>query len=156
MRVRASFPPQFRSTGRTSRRRAIPTLPGFPSAEVRRKDLRVHGTGVTVRPCLPASHVTWSRSPRPSPARQTPLPRRRLKIEISDMEVRLFPNLRRPAVGLKPRREAQRPLLPQHARHWPVLEAGSSLGFLVYPPYGPKNQNFAPLAKSLQRAIASM
>jgi hypothetical protein len=50
------------------------------------------------------------------------------------MEVRLFSNLRRPAVGLKPRREAQRPLLPQHARHCPVLEAGSSLGFLVYPP----------------------
>ena len=50
------------------------------------------------------------------------------------MEVRLFPNLRRPGVGLKPRREAQRPLLPQHARHCPVLEAGSSLGYLVYPP----------------------
>jgi len=36
-------------------------------------------------------------------------------------------------VGLKPRRESQRPLLPQHARHCPVLEAGSALGFLVYP-----------------------
>ncbi|HYR41516.1 MAG TPA: hypothetical protein VER98_00700 [Terriglobia bacterium] len=34
---------------------------------------------------------------------------------------------------MKPRRESQRPLLPQHARHCPVLEAGSSLGFLVYP-----------------------
>ena len=50
------------------------------------------------------------------------------------MEVRLFPNSRRPGVGLKPRRESQRPLLPQHARHCPVLEAGSALGFLVYPP----------------------
>jgi len=50
------------------------------------------------------------------------------------MEVRLFPNWRRPQVGLKPRREAQRPHLPQHARHCPVLEAGSSLGFMVYPP----------------------
>ena len=50
------------------------------------------------------------------------------------MEVRLFPNSMRPGTGLKPRREAQRPLLPQHARHCPVLEAGSALGFLVYPP----------------------
>ena len=54
------------------------------------------------------------------------------------MEVRLFPNLRRPGVGLRPRREAQRPLLPQHARHCPVLEAGSSLGFMVYAPLEPR------------------
>ncbi len=53
------------------------------------------------------------------------------------MEVRLFPNSRRPGVGLKPRRESQRPLLPQHARHCPVLEAGSALGFLVFPPLDP-------------------
>jgi hypothetical protein len=53
------------------------------------------------------------------------------------MEVRLFPNMRRPGVGLKPRRESQRPLLPQHARHCPVLEAGSALGFLVFPPLEP-------------------
>jgi hypothetical protein len=53
------------------------------------------------------------------------------------MEVRLFPNSARPGVGLKPRRESQRPLLPQHARHCPVLEAGSELGFLVYPPLEP-------------------
>jgi hypothetical protein len=53
------------------------------------------------------------------------------------MEVRLFPNSARPGVGLKPRRESQRPLLPQHARHCPVLEAGSSLGFMVYPPLEP-------------------
>jgi len=50
------------------------------------------------------------------------------------MEVRLFSNSARPGVGWKPRRESQRPLLPQHARHCPVLEAGSALGFLVYPP----------------------
>jgi hypothetical protein len=35
---------------------------------------------------------------------------------------------------MRPRREAQRPHLPQHARHCPVLEAGSTLGFLVHPP----------------------
>ena len=49
------------------------------------------------------------------------------------MEVRMFPNSSRTA-GLKPRRETQRPLLPQHSRHCPVLEAGSGLGFLVYAP----------------------
>lgn len=53
------------------------------------------------------------------------------------MQVRLYPNTMRPGVGLKPRRESQRPLLPQHARHCPVLEAGSLLGFLVYPPVEP-------------------
>jgi hypothetical protein len=50
-----------------------------------------------------------------------------------DMDVKLFPNPRRPGFGLKPKREAQRPMLPQHARHCPVLEAGSAAGFLVYP-----------------------
>ena len=35
---------------------------------------------------------------------------------------------------MRPRRDSQRPLLPQHARHCPVLEAGSAAGFLVYPP----------------------
>ena len=50
------------------------------------------------------------------------------------MEVNLFPNTRRPGFGQKPRREGQRPLLPQHARHCPVLEAGSAAGFMVYPP----------------------
>jgi len=54
------------------------------------------------------------------------------------MEVSLFPNPRRPGIGLKPRREAQRPLLPQHARLCPVLEAGSALGFMVYPSLGEK------------------
>ncbi len=50
------------------------------------------------------------------------------------MEVRLFPNSTRPGVGQRPRQESQRPMLPQHARQCPVLEAGSSLGYLVYPP----------------------
>jgi hypothetical protein len=54
------------------------------------------------------------------------------------MEVRHFPNSRRPGVGLLARREASRPLLPQHARHCPVLEAGSALGFMVYAPLEPK------------------
>jgi hypothetical protein len=49
------------------------------------------------------------------------------------MEVRLFYNSLRPGVGMKPHRESLRPLLPQHARHCPVLEAGSALGYLVYP-----------------------
>jgi hypothetical protein len=54
------------------------------------------------------------------------------------VEVRLFPNSRRSGVGLAPRREASRPLLPQHARHCPVLEAGSALGFMVYAPLEPR------------------
>ena len=49
----------------------------------------------------------------------------------------MFPNSGRPGVGQKPRRESQRPLLPQHARHCPVLEAGSALGFLVFPALEP-------------------
>jgi len=53
------------------------------------------------------------------------------------MEVRLFPTMVRPGIGMVPRRESQRPLLPQHARHCPVLEAGSSLGFLCYAPLEP-------------------
>jgi hypothetical protein len=57
------------------------------------------------------------------------------------MEVLLYPNSRRPGVGQKPRRESQRPLLPQHARNCPVLEAGSGLGFLVYPSLEP-NESF--------------
>src|SRR5881394_972924 len=57
------------------------------------------------------------------------------------MEVRLYPNSGRPGVGLKPRREGSRPHLPQHSRHCPVLEAGSSLGYLVYPPLEP-NETF--------------
>jgi hypothetical protein len=54
------------------------------------------------------------------------------------MDVQLYANSRRPGVGVRPRRESQRPLLPQHARHCPVLEAGSAAGFLVYPPLTPQ------------------
>jgi hypothetical protein len=54
------------------------------------------------------------------------------------MDVRLIPNSRRPGVGLKPKREGTRPLLSQHARHCPVLEAGSAMGFMVYAPLEPK------------------
>ena len=54
------------------------------------------------------------------------------------MDVCLLPNSRRPGVGLKPKREGTRPLLPQHARHCPVLEAGSAMGFMVYAPLEPK------------------
>src|SRR5438105_7422184 len=57
------------------------------------------------------------------------------------MEVRIYPNSRRPGIGMKPRREGQRPLLPQHARHCPVLEAGSAVGYLVYPALQP-NESF--------------
>ena len=57
------------------------------------------------------------------------------------MEVILFPNPRRPGIGMRPKKEAQRPLLPQHARLCPVLEAGSSLGALVYPSLA-KNEQF--------------
>jgi hypothetical protein len=50
------------------------------------------------------------------------------------MEIKTFPNSTRPGVGLQPKSESQRPFLPQHSRHCPVLEAGSSIGYLVYPP----------------------
>ncbi|HXG90640.1 MAG TPA: hypothetical protein VNJ02_20155 [Vicinamibacterales bacterium] len=38
---------------------------------------------------------------------------------------------------MTPRQDGRRPLLPQHSRHCPVLEAGNSAGFLVYPPLEP-------------------
>ena len=57
---------------------------------------------------------------------------------IARMDVRLIPNSRRPGTGMKPKREGTRPLLPQHARHCPVLEAGSAMGFMVYAPLEPK------------------
>jgi hypothetical protein len=53
------------------------------------------------------------------------------------MDVTIFSSSARPGVGQLPKREGQRPLLPQHARHCPVLEAGSALGYLVYPPLEP-------------------
>ena len=61
---------------------------------------------------------------------------------IDGMEVRTFPNTRRPGTGLPPKRESSRPLLPQHARHCPVLEAGSMLGFMVYAPLESKESLF--------------
>src|SRR5262245_3637131 len=64
------------------------------------------------------------------------------RIVLRSMEVSLFPNTRRPGVGLKPRREAQRPLLPQHSRHCPVLEAGSAAGFMVYAPLEPRESYY--------------
>ena len=54
------------------------------------------------------------------------------------MEVRVYSNTRRPGIGMAPKREGSRPLLPQHARHCPVLEAGSALGFMVYASLEPK------------------
>src|SRR4026207_1530532 len=54
------------------------------------------------------------------------------------MEVRIYSNTRRPGVGMAPKRESTRPLLPQHARHCPVLEAGSAMGFMVYAPPDPR------------------
>ena len=50
------------------------------------------------------------------------------------LEVITLPNQRRPRVGRAPASSTQRPWLPQHARHCPVLEAGSALGLLVFPP----------------------
>lgn len=49
----------------------------------------------------------------------------------------MFPNSFRPGTGMAPRRESQRPHLPRHSRHCPVLEDGSALGFLVYPALAP-------------------
>jgi len=63
-----------------------------------------------------------------------------MPIYYAPMEITLFPNPRRPGIGLRPKKEAQRPLLPQHARLCPVLEAGSSLGALVYPSLAPNEQ----------------
>ena len=53
------------------------------------------------------------------------------------VEVMVLPNRFRPGIGLPPARVAQRPFLPQHARLCPVLEAGSGLGYLVYPSLRP-------------------
>src|SRR5258706_13608847 len=58
------------------------------------------------------------------------------------MEVRLLQNSRRRGGGLKRRGEPTGPLLPQHARHCPVLEAGSALGYMVYAPLEPKESLF--------------
>jgi hypothetical protein len=53
---------------------------------------------------------------------------------MDHMDVTILPNQRRPGVGRPPARENRRAWLPQQARFCPVLEDGSRLGFLVYPP----------------------
>lgn len=53
------------------------------------------------------------------------------------MEVLILPNQRRPGIGRVPARENRRTWLPQQARFCPVLEDGSRLGYLVYPPMEP-------------------
>lgn len=50
------------------------------------------------------------------------------------MEAKLLANQRRPGVGRRPVAENRRAWLPQQARFCPVLEDGSRLGLLVYPP----------------------
>jgi hypothetical protein len=50
------------------------------------------------------------------------------------LEVVVVPNQRRPGVGQLPQSEARRAWLPQQARFCPVLEDGSKIGYLVYPP----------------------
>ena len=54
------------------------------------------------------------------------------------MEVRVYSNTVVLASACRRSREGSRPLLPQHARHCPVLEAGSSLGFMIYASLEPK------------------
>lgn len=44
------------------------------------------------------------------------------------------PSRLRPGMGRSPKSEGRRPQLPQHARFCLPLEAGSGLGWLVYPP----------------------
>ena len=50
------------------------------------------------------------------------------------MEVTVLPHQRRPGVGRAPVPDGHRATLPEQARLCPVLEDGSRLGFLVYPP----------------------
>jgi hypothetical protein len=49
------------------------------------------------------------------------------------VDVLVLPNRYRPGVGLPAARVAQRAWLPQSARQCPVLEAGSAIGYLIYP-----------------------
>ena len=50
------------------------------------------------------------------------------------LDVKIVPNQRRPGVGLPPKSEARRAWLPHQSRFCPVLEEGSKIGYLVYPP----------------------
>src|SRR5436305_2100311 len=70
------------------------------------------------------------------------------------MNVRLIPNSRRPGAGMKPKREGTRPLLPQHARHCPVLEAGSAMGFMVYAALDPRESFYVEYAGDGQYKFA--
>src|SRR5665213_465165 len=88
------------------------------------------GSGVRIAPPRPIKSPSIVFSPRNIVGFR--------RCDTAEMEVALFPNPLRPGIGLRPRREAQRPLLPQHARHCPVLEAGSTAGFLVHPPLAEK------------------
>ena len=49
-------------------------------------------------------------------------------------EVIVMPDSARAGLGLTPASEPRRAALPQHARFCPVLEDGSRMGYLVYPP----------------------
>src|SRR3954470_20445331 len=62
------------------------------------------------------------------------------------MDVCLLPNSARRGVGVKSKGEGTRPLLPQHARHCPVLEAGSAMGFMVYAPLDPRESFYVEYA----------
>jgi len=50
------------------------------------------------------------------------------------LNVKLVPHQLRPGVGQMPASEGRRTWLPQQSRFCPVLEDGSKMGFLVYPP----------------------
>src|SRR5688572_19654992 len=124
-RVRTTRPPKGAAgirlpTWRTVRGRTTCSSPK-PSISSRDWVRRIR----TIAATQPAS----SRRSRPRRRNNAPL-----LGDPSMMEVRLFPHSTRPGVGLKPREDSARPLLPQHSRHCPVLEAASGLGLLVYPP----------------------
>ncbi|GMU40756.1 MAG: hypothetical protein AMXMBFR23_16220 [Chloroflexota bacterium] len=53
------------------------------------------------------------------------------------MDVIVLPHRGRPGVGRQPIPDGHRGTLPEQARLCPVLEDGSRLGFLVYPPLAP-------------------
>ncbi len=53
------------------------------------------------------------------------------------LDVTVLPNQRRPRSARPPASEPRRPWLPQHARLCPALDAGSALGYLVFPPLEP-------------------
>jgi hypothetical protein len=58
-------------------------------------------------------------------------------MQTEPAEVLTFQSLARPGAGKAPARVSARPFLPQQARHCPVLEAASAMGYLVYAPLSP-------------------